>query len=100
MLKYVCSAALLMQSIVLSAQIVVTGTVKDLKDGRGLPGATVQVKESSLNVVTDETGWYRLENFPSGEHVLVVRFLGYQEKQVNVNTSESIVLDVSLEEAS
>src|SRR5436190_8500005 len=100
MLKYVCSAALLAQSILLSAQIVITGTVKDSRDGQGLPGATVQLQGSNVNAITDETGWYRLEKVAAGEQVLLVRYLGYQEKQVNVNAAESVVVDVALEETS
>src|SRR5436190_20365712 len=89
MLKYVCSAALLAQSILLSAQIVITGTVKDSKDGQALPGATVQVQGSNVNAITDETGWFRLEKLTAGEQILLVRFLGYEEKQVNVKATEN-----------
>jgi iron complex outermembrane receptor protein len=100
MSKYVCSALLLLQSIVLSAQVVITGTVKDSKDAQGLPGATVQVLGTNIIAVADETGWFRLENVKGGEQVLLVRFLGYQEKQATVNAGQDVVVDVVMEEAS
>ena len=63
-------------SHVTSAQFSVTGTVRDAKTKRALPGATIQL-DGKTSSVTDDFGWFRLDKVAGGEHTLAVKFLGY-----------------------
>lgn len=64
----------------LSAQKVITGTVKDAEGG-GLPGASVAVKDSSIGAITDIDGNFRLE---VSEGVLVVSFVGFETQEIEI----------------
>lgn len=65
----------------------ITGQVLDEK-GEPMPGATVQVKDTSVGTVTDANGSFTL-SAPEGS-VLVISFIGYRQKEVTVGTSTTI----------
>ncbi len=71
--------ALLQQSI--------SGTVKD-KNGKGLSGATVTVKGTSVSTQTDEQGRFKIN--ASSSATLVVRYVGYSNLEVSVRGREDI----------
>ena len=98
MLKSIFAAALLVPMLSAQAQFAITGTIRDARDHRALPGATVQSEENKVSAVTDEFGWFRLDKLPEGKHVLLVRFLGYQEKTETVNLTGNMNLELVLEE--
>ncbi len=89
---------LFMSSTALFAQQgrTVTGTITD-NNGTPIGGATVSVKGSSDAVFSDENGRYSI-NIGSGNAVLVITFVGFEEKEVAVGTSA--VVDVTLSESS
>lgn len=70
----------------------VQGKVTDSVTGKPLAGVTIQVKGGSTGTVTDADGNFSLEA-PDGA-VLVVSYLGYEEKQIRV--SGSATLSISL----
>ena len=98
MLKSIFAAALLVSMLSAQAQFTITGVIRDGRDHRALPGATVQSEENKVSAVTDEFGWFRLDKLPEGKHVLLVRFLGYQEKTETVNLTGNMNLELVLEE--
>ncbi|MGJ1247213.1 MULTISPECIES: SusC/RagA family TonB-linked outer membrane protein [Sphingobacterium] len=59
----------------------INGTVKD-KDGKGLSGATVTVKGTSVSTQTDEQGRFKI-NAPLTS-TLVVRYIGYAGGEIAV----------------
>ncbi len=59
----------------------INGTVKD-KDGKGLSGATVTVKGTSVSTQTDEQGRFKI-NAPLTS-TLVVRYIGYAGAEIAV----------------
>lgn len=60
-------------------------------DGSGEPiiGATVQVKNASLGVITDFDGRYTI-TVPNTNAILVVSSIGYQTQEVKVNNRKTI----------
>lgn len=76
-----------------SAQIPVTGTVRDASDNRPLPGVSVQVKGSTVGTATDSDGNYSLE--VSRGDILLFSFLGYQSVERIYETGTR--LDVQLQ---
>lgn len=77
----------------------VTGTV--VSEGEPVPGALVQIKGTQRGTITDIDGTFSI-NAESGD-VLVVSFIGYSTKEVNVvggQTNFTISLDLSTSDLS
>jgi TonB-linked SusC/RagA family outer membrane protein len=72
----------------------ITGTVTDEK-GTPLPGATVLVKGTTRGVLTDTDGKYSIDA-PSLNVTLVVSFVGYAPKEIEVNNQN--LVNVTLRE--
>lgn len=73
----------------------ITGRVTD-EENQPLPGATVSVKGTTVAVASDANGYFKLVNPPSGQQVLVVRFIGYVplEQPVTVNGAVNVNLQM------
>lgn len=81
----------------------VTGTVMDPVLGEGVPGATVLIKGTTRGVATDLDGKFTIQVQP-GDQILVVSFVGYNTKEVEIGNQSNIVIDLeediqSLQEA-
>ncbi|MDN3493389.1 SusC/RagA family TonB-linked outer membrane protein [Winogradskyella bathintestinalis] len=72
----------------------VKGRVKDV-EGLPLPGVTVHVKGTSIGVITNIDGYYKI-SVPHPENVLVFSSLGYTLQEITVN--EQDVINVTMEE--
>ena len=75
------------------AQVLVRGTVVD-QTGESVIGASIQVKGTTQGTITDIDGKFSLE-VPDKKSVIVVSFIGYATKELQVDTSKpmSIVLE-------
>lgn len=62
-----------------------------------LPGANVLVKDTNLGTVTDFDGNFNLE-IPQGKNILIISYLGYKTKEVDVSGKNSITVTL-LEDA-
>ncbi|WP_164463681.1 SusC/RagA family TonB-linked outer membrane protein [Chryseobacterium shandongense] len=71
----------------------VKGLVSD-ENGKPLAGATVTVKGSFQNTVTDEEGRFSLQNVEESA-ILVISYIGYQSQEVPIRDAERIVLQRS-----
>jgi TonB-linked SusC/RagA family outer membrane protein len=78
----------LTSTAVYAQRITVTGTVSDEK-GSPLPGATVQVKGTSIGTLTDFNGKYSLDA-PGQDAILAYSFVGYITKEVPVGNQTTI----------
>ena len=72
----------------------VTGVVKD-KKGNTLPGAAVIIKGTQVGVATDVSGKFTIAVDKGSDVTLVVSFIGYKSKEVQVGNAET--LEVYLE---
>lgn len=79
----------------LAQSIAVTGKVVSSDDGYGLPGVTIQVKDTSTGTVTDIDGNYSLK--ADGQDVLVFSFVGYKSKEVAVKGKNKINVTLELD---
>ncbi|HEV8084598.1 MAG TPA: carboxypeptidase-like regulatory domain-containing protein [Chitinophagaceae bacterium] len=66
------------KSSVKKNSIILTGFVKDIKNGEALPGASLYIDSTYTGVVTDQFGYYSLTVKP-GDHILEVTSLGMKE---------------------
>jgi len=90
----------------LSAQITQTvkGKIVDREIGIGLPGAIVQLKNASVNLVTtaDNNGNYKLLNVPVGRQSLLFTYTGYKPVPVNdiiVTSGKEMIVNIEMEES-
>jgi len=76
------------------AQTNVKGTVSDTETGVALVGATVKVKDTKTGTSTGVDGKFSLE-IPAGGKILIVSFVGYSTKEVEIGFLTEI--DVKLD---
>ncbi|MFR7877495.1 MAG: carboxypeptidase-like regulatory domain-containing protein [Butyricimonas paravirosa] len=85
------------QSIAEQKKRIISGTVVD-KQKMTLPGVSVYIKGTTIGVVTDVSGSYKLE-VPVSTKVLVFSFVGMKTKEVALD-KENVVNVVMEEEVS
>ncbi len=86
---------LMMFSLSVSAQTKdASGKVTDSRDGTGLPGVTVTVKNGTANTVTDADGSFRL-SVPQNATTLVFSYVGYQTVEQAISNQMEVSLTTS-----
>jgi TonB-dependent receptor len=63
----------------------ITGNVSNAGTGNLLEGARVELPALRMNVLTDETGRYLLNDVPAGAHEIVVTYLGLDTQRFTLN---------------
>ena len=86
---------LLLTSFVYS-QTKVSGVVQD-STGEPIAYANVFFKDSTIGTITDETGKFYLES-ENTYPILIVSFVGYKEKELNLSKKVSFNMIITLEE--
>ncbi|KQC01262.1 TonB-dependent receptor [Pedobacter sp. Hv1] len=76
----------------------VTGTVTEKSNGEILPGVAVMIKGTKIAVSTNDKGAYTIAVPTTGSQTLVFKFIGFNEKEVEVGDKKQI--NVALEESS
>jgi hypothetical protein len=78
----------------------ISGYVKDAKNGEGLIGVSVYIKELGTGNTTNSYGFYSV-TVPAGNYTLVYTYIGYNKQSIQINaTTEAIKKDVELIEES
>jgi len=77
-------------------EIQVSGKVSDAKDGSSLPGATVQVKGTTIGMLTDLDGKFSVKVKPGS--VLSFTFIGYDPQEVTITNQTT--LNIALQQSS
>ncbi|MBN1406647.1 MAG: TonB-dependent receptor [Calditrichaceae bacterium] len=74
------------------------GVVSDSLSGFDLPGANIQISGTAMGASTDLNGEYRISSIPAGSYEVLVSYIGYQSKRVNVDIAdgETKVLSIVL----
>jgi TonB-dependent receptor len=78
--------ALIVASAVLSAAPSgkISGSVSDSQDKKPLPGANVFLQGTKLGASSDLNGKFVIPIVPTGRYKLVVRYIGYQTKTIDI----------------
>ncbi len=79
-----------------------SGKVTDQKTGEALIGATVTIEGSTRGTATNVNGEYVITDVPAGTHSVLVKYIGYQNKQVSeiqIKAGQVTVLNIVLNEA-
>lgn len=70
---------------------VLTGTVKDEYD-MVLPGATVLIKGTTVGVVTDKDGLFKLELPDLKELTIVISFMGFESQEIKIDKQKDLMI--------
>ncbi len=76
----------------------VFGVITEKTTGTDLPGASIQLKGTTIGTITDVYGKYILTDLPAGRDTLVFSYVGYQRKikVVDVQAGKSVEVNVIL----
>ena len=66
---------------------IISGKVIDKHTNEALPGATVAIKGRPGSTTTDNLGTFKLWKVDTGNLVLVITYVGYEDKELPVNVS-------------
>jgi hypothetical protein len=77
---------------------VLSGYVRNGKNGEPLPGAVIYIKEIDLGVVTDLSGYYSVE-LPVGKQGVRFSFMGFEARELLVNMISPGSFDIELFES-
>ena len=81
------------------AQVTLSGRVIDKYSGDSLTGATVYIPDLKTGAVTDNGGFYKIENLPKIKVLVQVSFIGYKTIIETINLSTTITKNFVLEMA-
>ncbi len=91
-------ATLMAVSWCATAQVVIRGYVKDKQTAQPLTGATVVLKETEKFSITDENGYFAINQLTEGSYEFEVRFVGYQTQTLAIQAEVGGWISVLLEE--
>jgi TonB-dependent receptor len=99
-LLFIFIAVLLFQSLSFaqSGYGKIQGTVTDTTTGNILFGANLWLEGTSLGAASDIDGEYLIIGVPVGSYKLIVRYIGYEQKEIfiQVQANRILQLDISL----
>ena len=80
--------------IFMSAQFTLSGKVTNKKSGNTLPGAHVTIRNTSLSAISDEDGFFLINNIEKGNYTIEVSFLGFETytKELMIDKKTSITI--------
>jgi len=81
-----------------NAKVQIRGQIKDAKTNEPLTGASVYVSDLQVGVTTDPEGNYSI-SIPTGEHVLTVNYINYEERVIDLAAYKDGEINLVLEEA-
>ena len=67
-----------------------TGFIVDFEDDEPLIGASVKIIGQNIGSVTDLNGKFKISNLKQGEYSLAISYVGYINKELNVNLKKVI----------
>jgi TonB-dependent starch-binding outer membrane protein SusC len=86
---------IIVKSRELATNYTLTGTLTDYDTREGLISANVVISGTTIGIMTDNNGYFSLQLKP-GSYSLLFSYLGYEEKQVDIQLYKNVDLNVSL----
>ena len=76
----------------------IAGRIIDQTTGEELPGTNVLIMDTNIGTSTDESGEFELQNIPEGEYVLLIHYLGYSAKEIEITivAGETLQRDIRI----
>lgn len=73
----------------------IEGTVYDEDTEEVMPGANVSLEGTTQGTTTDNDGHFIISSIPEGDHVLIISFVGYTTKEIEIEVGDD---EVAIEE--
>ena len=83
--------------LLVSAQLTISGTVREKNSGQALTGASIGIEGQYLGTTSNESGNFTLKNLKKGSYTLKVTYIGYADFVTNIELNKDISLAVTLE---
>lgn len=84
-------------SIVDAKNADVFGSIKDKSTNETLPGATLLILGTPYATITDIDGKFHIRNLKPGNYTLKVSFIGFQEKQIDLELKSGEQREINIE---
>ncbi|MFC1784460.1 TonB-dependent receptor [Candidatus Neomarinimicrobiota bacterium] len=68
-----------------------SGRVVDVQSGEYLPGANVMLEGTNYGGTTDREGIFWVNNVPSGDYTLLVRYIGYADNRSDISITSGTI---------
>jgi hypothetical protein len=75
---------------------VISGFITDSRTGERLIGANLQTSGSRTGAISNNYGFYSLR-IPEGNNLLRITYVGYQEKEINLELKGNLRFDITME---
>lgn len=83
-----CSLLIIVPAYTQNTDSSIEGIVYDYKTKKAMAGANVYLSQTILGDVSDDEGFFRIENIPVGSYELVISFVGYELYNTKVHIGE------------
>ena len=77
------------------SKVTISGYIKDAKNGEGLIGATVQIKELKTGSATNTFGFYSL-TVPAGQYSVIFSYVGYVNQEMKIDLRQDVRQNIEL----
>ena len=81
----------------LGTKFTISGYIRDSATGEVLIGTNIYIKELKIGCTTNLYGFYSL-TVPPGFHTVKIRYIGYVTREVEINVSQNINMDIELQQ--
>ena len=81
----------------INTNISLSGKITDQKTGETLPGVSVYLPDLKTGAVTNQDGYYSIENLPDNRVLIQVSFIGYQTIVAYVDLSKQRIKDFTIQ---
>ncbi len=96
MKKILLAFTALLLPFLAAAQFSLSGKITDAQTGETLPGASITIEKTSLKTASDVNGNFQFQNLKSGNHALVVSYIGYRQIRQSISINQNQVQNFSL----
>lgn len=79
-----------------SQTVIISGYISDKSSGERLINASVYAPQLTKGAISNNFGFYSL-SVPAGNRILICSFVGYSQKQLNINANKDTVVNFNLE---
>ena len=97
--NYLIIIMMAMLPVIVNAQYVLSGKVTNKENGLPLPGAHIIVLNTQLKSISDNNGYYELQDLESGISKIKISYVGFESQTISINihknTTQNIVLQTS-----
>jgi len=73
----------------------ISGKIRSSESGESLSGVSIHLENTSLEVTSNEYGFFSLKS-NSSSNVLLTTFLGYKEAKFNISITKDTILNIEL----